>query len=224
MWPLPPVGLMVQLAAVPFAATFVLGLVEVARPRTASLDPQARRLVAALAIGLPALLLLARARGAAHHYLAALPALFAAMVLGAARADASGRALLRRLPPLPWLVALQAASWLLFQSWVVVHHGSVAYGLPYSQVARACADVADAARRIGRGTPEAPLRLAVDVPRDRGPLPPQYRYLLEHRHGLAVRAPEGAERPDLVLRVTLAAPRLPLGRTPPGAWEILPGG
>jgi len=224
LWPLPPVGLLVQLALVPFAATFVLGFVELARPRAASLDPGVRRLLAGLTFALPALFLAARVRGAAHYYLAPLPVLFAVMVLGARRAAASSRGVLRRLPPPAALAGLGAASWILFQSYMSFHRGSASYGLPYADLTRACADVRDAARALGRGTPDAPLVLAVEVPRDRGPLPHQVRYVLAERLGIAVRAPAAEETPDLRLAVSWGdAPPGLAWPVPRGTWRVEPG-
>ena len=216
LWPVPPLGLLIQLAAVPFAITFGLGYMELLRPRAWALSADVRPLLIALAIALPGLFLLLRVQGAAHYFLAPLPVLFALLVLGARRAAASARALVRRWPPISALVVLNAASWLCFQSYVSVHRGSASYGLPYGDVMHACEAMAGAARALGRGTPEAPLTLLVDVPRDRGPLPWQYRYLLEQRLGITVRAPDPATSPDLVLRV-----RWDEGRTLP--WTVLPG-
>ena len=222
-WPVPPVGLLVQLAMVPFAITFALGYAELIRPRTGTLEPAVRRLLIALAVLLPALFLLARVQGAAHYYLTVWPALFALMVLGARRA-ATSRSWIRRLPPLGALAVLGATSWLLFQSYMSQHHGSVSYGLPYASAMQAAREVADAADVCGRGTADAPLRLAVDIPKDRGPLPHQYRYLLERRLGVVVRAPEPGTPPDLVLRVSWGDNRPhPLGPDPVGAWEVLAG-
>jgi hypothetical protein len=145
-----------------------------------------------------------------------MPVLFALLVLGARRAAKSALTVARRLPPLGALVALNAASWLCFQSYVSFHRGSESYGLPYGDVMHACEAVAGAARALGRGTPETPLTLLVDVPKDRPPLPWQYRYLLEQRLGVTVRAPQPPAPPDLVLRV-----RWGEGRVLP--WTVLPG-
>jgi hypothetical protein len=223
-WPVPPSGLLVQLAALPFAVTFALGFAELARPRTDALAPAARSLVRALGFGMPALLLVAHAQGAAHHYLAIWPVLFAVMVLGARRAAAASSRMLRRLPPPAALAALGTASWLLFQSYVSVHKGSASYGLPYADLVTASQDVRNAAAAAGLGTPEAPLRLAVEVARDRGPLPHQYRYVLERRLGVTVRAPGAGESPDLVLRVRWGDDGpVVLGPVPTGSWEIRSG-
>ncbi len=223
-WPVPPVGLLVHLAAVPFAVTFVLGYAELVRPRTDALAGPARPILRVLALGLPALFLLARVQGAAHYYLTIWPVLAAVLVLGARRAASGASPWLRRLPPPAALAALGAASWLLFQSYVSAHRGTPSYGLPYADLVAAARDVRDAARAAGLGTPEAPLRLAVEVPRDRGPLPWQYRYVLEHRLGVAVRAPAPGESPHLVLRVDWGdnGPVV-LGPVPTGAWEIVAG-
>lgn len=220
LWPIPPFGLLVQLALAPYAVTFIAGIAELIRPRepAGTLRP-VRRVLVWIVLGLPTLYLIARVRGAAHHYVAAWPVLFATMTLGVRRLQASTSNRLRKLVSLDVLVALQAAAWICFQSYMSFQRGSPSYGLPYGDVKAACADVARAARDRGVGDAATPLILQVDVPRDRGPLPRQYRYELEERHHLVVRPPAEGESAHLTLHVSWAPEPFPksFGR---GAWEV----
>lgn len=223
-WPFPPIGLVAQLLAVPFAIPFALGYAEAVRPRTGTLSPAARPVVLTLGIGLPAAFLLARVQGAAHYYLTLWPVLFALLVAGYRRAAASRSAFLRRLPSPSLLAAVGVVNWLLFQSYISIHHGSPNYGLPYGALVQAATEVRASARAVGLGTPDAPLHLGVDLPRDRGPLPHQYRYVLE-RMGVVVRPPAAGEVPDLTLHVHWGDDRpVVLGPVPIGRWEVRPGG
>jgi hypothetical protein len=157
-----------------------------------------------------------RVRGVAHYFLTILPVLFALIVLGARRFARSSRRR-RWLLPLPVLLTVNVASWIFFQSYMSSHWGSENYGMPYGRVAQACEEVAERARELGRGGPEAPLRLVVDIPRDRGVIPHQYRYVLEQLEGLHVRPPEEGQEPDLLLRVRWPKP----GRLAGPPYEIL---
>jgi hypothetical protein len=251
LWPFPPLGLLVQLAAIPFYVYLIAGYVGAVRgeaglPRKtreaptaggpssadtatrrspagdlsarASFPPGARRLLLGLGLGLPALYLVMRVRGVAHYFLAIFPLLSALIVVGARRIRGMAPRRRRWVPPLPVLLGVHVLSWILFQSYMSSHSGSDGYGLPYGELTRACEEVAERAAEIGRGTEDAPLRLAVDVPRDRGVIPHQYAFVLRHRLGVEVEPPaEGAE-PDLVLRVRWERPR---GEP---VWEVMPGG
>jgi hypothetical protein len=215
LWPFPPVGLLVQLALAPLFVHVIAGFVEAWKPR-GPFPPGARRVLLGVGLGLPALYVVLRVRGVAHYFLAALPVLYALVVIGSRRVGRWGGAA-RPVFRLPVLVALSAASWILFQSYISAHHGSVDYGLSYRRIVEACRDVAAAAAERGLGTLERPLALAVDIPRERRTLPQQYRWVLEHLLGTAVREPAEGERPDLVLRVRWPHP----GRLEAPPWEIV---
>jgi hypothetical protein len=216
LWPIPPVGLLVQLALAPLFVHVIAGFVEAWTPKRAAPPAGARRLLLGIGLGLPALYLVLRVRGVAHYFLAALPVLHALVVIGARRVDGWGGAR-RPFFRLPVLVTLSAASWLLFQSYISAHHGSVDYGLSYRSVVEACRQVAAAAAERGLGTPERPLVLGVDIPRERRTLPLQYRYVMEKLLGTVVREPGEGERPDLWLRIRWPHP----GRLDRPPWEIV---
>jgi len=219
LWPFPPVGLLVQLALAPLFVHFVTGYVETWKPRRGELPPGARRLLLGVGLGLPALYLVLRVRGVAHYFLSIFPVLYALIVIGSRRVAGWGGAR-RPFFRLPVLVGLSAASWLLFQSYISAHHGSTHYGLPYRRIVEACADVAAAAAERGLGTPERPLRLAVDIPRERRVLPNQYRYVLERLLATSVREPAEGEGADLTLRIRWPHP----GRLEAPPWEIVESG
>jgi 4-amino-4-deoxy-L-arabinose transferase-like glycosyltransferase len=211
LWPAPPLWLLVQIAAVPFYAYLFAGFAEAWRPRS-PLPPGARRLILGGALGLPALYLVLRVRGVAHYFLPVLPLLFALIVLGARRLRERRP---RWVPPLPALLAVNALSWIGFQSYMSWNRGSEYYGLPYGDVAKVAGAVAQEAATLGKGSPERPLRLRVDVPRDRGDVPEQYRFLLERRLGVGVTAVPPGEPADVEVRIRW--PRPP-GREP---WLLL---
>jgi hypothetical protein len=197
LWPVPPLWLLVQLAAIPFYAYLFAGFAEAWRPR-GPMPPGARRLILGGALGLPALYLALRVRGVAHYFLPVLPLLFALIVLGARRFRTRRP---RWVLPLPVLLAVNVLSWVGFQSYMSWNRGSENYGLPYGDVAKVTMAVARAAEAAGRGTAERPLRLRVDVPRDRGDVPEQYRYLLERRLGVAVEPAAAGDPADVVVRI-----------------------
>jgi len=216
LWPVPPFGLLVHLAAIPFYAYFFAGIARARADTTVS--PPVRRLLLGVVLGLPALYLAVRVNGVAHYFLAILPVLFALIVLGARRVEGSSRTTgwRRFAPPLPVLVVVNVLSWLVFQSYLSAHYGSEQYGLPYRRLVEACEEVRDAAGDLGKGAAHDPLVLRVDVPRDRGAIPYAYRYVLERRLGVHVRAPEDGEREDVVLTV-----RWPhSGRLDESPWEL----
>jgi 4-amino-4-deoxy-L-arabinose transferase-like glycosyltransferase len=206
LWPVPPVGLLVWLAAVPFVGHLTRGYRELVRPTEEDAwRPGAREVAMAAAVGVPVAYLALGVRGVAHYFLPVLPVLVALLVVGARRLRpkrAPGRCALS----LRTLVVVNVLSWLLFQGYMVRHSGGPSYGLPYGEVARACEEVANRARADGLGTDSAPLRLMVDVPRDRGALPRQYAFVLREISGIRVEAPGPDGVADLVLRVRWTRP------------------
>jgi hypothetical protein len=122
-------------------------------------------------------------------------------------------------------VIVNGLSWIGFQSYVSFHRGSPSYGLPYSDLVEACAEVADVARAAESrrdptegGTPDVPresVALFVEVPRDRGPLPFQYEYVLHHREGLRVVPARTESEANIVLRVQWSSEN---GRASFSAW------
>jgi hypothetical protein len=217
LWPVPPLWLLVQLAAVPFYAYLFAGFAEAWRPR-GPMPAGARRLILGGALGLPALYLALRVRGVAHYFLPVLPLLFALIVLGARRLRTRRP---RWVLPLPALLVVNVLSWIGFQSYMSWNRGSEDYGLPYGDVAKVAKAGAAEAAALGKGVPERPLRLRVDVPRDRGDVPEQYRFLLERRLGVTLEpaaADEGADAAaDVVVRIRW--PRPP-GKEP---WSLRRG-
>ena len=213
LWPVPPLWLLVQLAAIPFYAYLFAGFAEAWRPR-GPLPEGARRLILGGALGLPALYLVLRVRGVPHYFLAVMPLLFALIVLGARRLGARRP---RWVLPLPALLAVNVLSWAGFQSYMSWNRGSEYYGLPYGEVAKVAEAVAEHARKLGRVGEGGPLRLRVDVPRDRGDVPEQYRYLLERRHGLDVEPASAGHPADLTVEIRW--PRPPDGEP----WTVVPG-
>ena len=217
LWPFPPVGLLIQLAAIPFFFYFFAGGAEAWRPRK-PLPEGVRRLLVGLVAGLPALYLAMRVRGVAHYYLCLLPLLFALLVIGKRRILDSPR-WRRASPRLTVLLGVNLLSWFWFQTYEKVHWGSESYGLPFGKLETACAQVAERARERGWGTEERPLVLIVDIRRDRGLVPHQYDYALERLENLRVRPPEEGEEPDLVLKIRWPHPGVL--EEPP--WKILEG-
>jgi 4-amino-4-deoxy-L-arabinose transferase-like glycosyltransferase len=229
LWPLPPLWLLVQLAAIPFYVYLFAGFAEAARPRArvlgesgggeAGAPPRltggARWLLLGVGLGLPALFLVLRVNGVAHYFLTALPVLFALVVLGARRTAGFSRRARRWILPIPWLVAVNVTSWIGFQTYQANRHGSDSYGLPYAKIVQACSEVDAAAGEAGIPRGRA-LRLVVDVPRDRGPIPAQYRFVLERELGRPVEPPAAGEAPEITLRVRWPRPR---GKP---AWEVIP--
>ncbi len=218
LWPFPPFGLLVQLAAIPLLVYALAGMVETWKPRRV-LPPEARRMLLGVGLGLPLLYLVLRVRGVAHYFLGALPLLMVFVPIGVHRARLFPARARRFLWPLPVLVGVNVLSWLCFQSYISAHWGSDGYGLPYGKIEQACEEVAERAAELGRGGPEAPLILVVDVPRDRGVVPKQYEYVLRHRLGLEVRPPVEGEAPDLTLRIRWEKP----GRLSGPPWTIMAG-
>lgn len=222
LWPVPPLWLLVQLAAIPFYAYLFAGFAEAWRPRSTSPARGARRLILGGTLGLPALYLALRVQGVAHYFLSVLPLLFALIVLGARRLRTRRP---RWVLPLPVLLAVNVLSWIGFQSYMSWNSGSDSYGLPYGDVAKVAAAVAGEASALGKGTPERPLRLRVDVPRDRGVIPEQYRFVLERRLGVDVEPPAEGEPADLTVRIRWPRPpggeawSLHRGEAPAGAGE-----
>jgi len=218
LWPVPPVWLLVQIAAIPFYAYVFAGFAEAARPRESpGLSRGARWLLLGVGLGLPALFLVLRVQGAPHYFLPALPVTTALVVAGARRRIAWPARVRRWVLPLPVLVGVNVASWAGFQSYVAFHQGSDSYGLPYTDVLRASLEVERAAEAAGIPR-ERPLRLRVDVPRDRGPLPAQYRFVLERRLGRPVTAAAEGSEPELTLRIRWPRPADGDG------WEVVPAG
>jgi 4-amino-4-deoxy-L-arabinose transferase-like glycosyltransferase len=87
LWPVPPVGLLIHLAAIPLYAYVLAGFAEVWRPRApASAGPLSatalRRLLIGVPVGLVILYLAAFVRGVAHYFLVLMPLLAALIVLG----------------------------------------------------------------------------------------------------------------------------------------------
>jgi hypothetical protein len=216
LWPFPPVGLLVQLALLPLFVHVITGYVETWKPTKAELGPGVRRLLLGVGLGLPALYLALRVRGVSHYFLAILPVLYALIVIGSRRVAGWTR-WRRPFFRLPVLVALSAANWLLFQSYISSHYGSANYGLSYRRIVEACEEVAAVAAERGLGGEEHPLTLWVDIPRDRRKLPKQYHYVLERLLGTAVREPAEGETPDLTLRIRWPHP----GRLAEPPWEIV---
>jgi 4-amino-4-deoxy-L-arabinose transferase-like glycosyltransferase len=222
VWPVPPVGLLIHLAALPLYAYVLAGFAEAWRPRApAPAGPLSARALRRLLVGVPAglvlLYLAAFVRGVAHYFLVLMPLLTALIVLGDRRLRAVPRTGWRRLLlPLPALVVVHVVAWIHFQAFVSLRHGSDSYGLPYGDIVAACRDVDAAAG--ARGLPrDEPLVLQIDVPRDRGVIPAAYRFVLERRLGRRVE-PAGEDRPaELVLRIAWPNPRR--GRP----WEVLEG-
>jgi hypothetical protein len=213
LWPFPPFGLLVHLAAIPFYAYFFAGLAQA--KADATIPRGLRRLLLGLVLGVPALYLVLRVNGVAHYFLPIFPVLFALVVLGGRRLRASVR--WRRFAvPLPALVGVNVLSWLVFQSYEAAHFGSEQYGLPYRRLVEACDDVRDAAHVLGKGRPGDPLVLRVDIPRERGVIPASFRYVLGRRLGLDVRAAEAGEVADVVLTVRWPHP----GRLTTKTWTL----
>ncbi len=216
LWPIPPVGLLIQLAAAPLLIAAVAGLRETIRERPPDdAARRRRRLVLLVPAGLVILYLVFLVRGVAHYFLALMPLLTVWIVRGhdALRAGPPTR---RRkvMLTLPVLVAINAASWLGFQSFQSLRHGSDSYGLPYGDILKSCRAVVLAADARGLD-PAEPIVLRVDVPRDRGVVPAAYRFVLERELGRRV-DPAGQDRPaDLVLRIRWPNPR----RGVP--WEVV---
>jgi hypothetical protein len=216
LWPFPPVGLLVQLALAPLFVHVITGYVEAWTPKKGALPRGARRLLLGVGLGLPALYLVLRVKGTSHYFLTILPVLYALIVIGSRRVADWGGAH-RPFFRLSVLVALSAASWLLFQSYISSHYGSANYGLSYRRIVEACGEVAAAAAERGLGTAERPLTLAVDIAKERRALPKQYRWVLERVHDTSVREPGEGEAPDLTLRVRWPHP----GRLSEPPWEIV---
>lgn len=234
LWPVPPLWLLVQLLAIPFYAYVFAGFAEAARPtggRVAATDAGAagaadagaaprptrgaRWLLLGVGLGLPALFLVLRVNGVAHYFLTALPVLFALVVLGGRRVARFSPRVRRWILPLPWLLVVNVASWTGFQTYQAHRQGSDSYGLPYAKIVQACSEVDAAAAEAGVPR-DRPLRLLVDVPRDRGPIPAQYRFVLERKLGREVEPPAAGEAPEVTLRIRWPKPR---GKP---AWEVLP--
>jgi hypothetical protein len=191
-WPVPPIGLLVILAGLPFYACLVAGYAEAARRPGGP-----RRLLLGVALGLPIAFLALRVRGVPHYFVSIFPVLFALTALGARRLrEARARGWRLAAPPAGALAAVNVATWLLFATYVHAHWGGESYGLPYGRLVTACEAVAADAAARGIGTAERPLRLRVDTWRERGPLPTQYAYVLERRLGMRVEPPRAAEGVD----------------------------
>ncbi len=197
-WPVPPLGLLVILAGLPFYACLVGGYAAAARGGAGG----SRRLLLGLGLGLPLLYLALRVRGVAHYFLPIFPVLFALTALGARRLrDARSPRWRLAAPPAGALAAVNVATWLLFATYVQAHWGGESYGLPYRRLVGACEAVAAEAAARGIGSADRPLRLHVDTWRDRGLLPTQYAYVLERRLGVRVEPPASPADADLVLEV-----------------------
>lgn len=202
-WPAPPIGLLVILAGIPLYVCLIAGALEALGVRSAtSLPGDSRRLLAGLGIGLPLLYLILRVRGVPHYFLPIFPALFALIALGARRLrrPKSGRWRLAA-PPLGVLLAVNVATWALFATYVHAHWGGESYGLPYGRLLGACREVAAEAAARGLGTEETPLRLRVDIWRERGLLPKQYDYVLNRVLRVRTIPPATPEEADLILDV-----------------------
>ncbi len=227
LWPLPPLGLIVLLAAIPFYVYLFRGIAEAAaRPApsgeavavreapsaaapadNAPLDRGARRALLGLGLGLPLLYLVARISGTTHYYVVTQPILFALVVLGARQLRTPLTTPPRRLAwrllraPLSALVGINVLSWLLFATYTHAHWGGESYGLPYGRIVQACAAVSREAAARGLGTEAAPLVLTVDIWREKGALPKQYEYVLRERFATHAIPPAEGESPDLTLVV-----------------------
>jgi hypothetical protein len=247
-WPLPPIGLLVVLAGVPFYVAVFDAYAKLLRrgtdgdrcavPATAhalgSDTAAATRAIRWLAAGVPLLYLAARVAGTPHYFLVIQPILFALVVVGARSAEARlagpaapapaapppSRRLLDALRPRPAaLVGANVALWLLFASYIHAHWGGESYGLPYGRLVTACARVAAEARARGLGAADRPLALEVAIWREKGALPRQYEHVLRERFGIHVEPPAPGATPHLALSVAWrAAGRL--GRPP---FEVRPG-
>lgn len=215
LWPLPPLWLLVQVLAIPFYAYVFAGFAEAARPGGEPRPTRgARWLLLGVGLGLPALFLVLRVNGVAHYFLTALPVLFALVVLGGRRVAQFSPRARRWILPLPWLLVVNVASWTGFQTYQSYRQGSDSYGLPYARIVQACSEVDAAAAEAGIPRDRA-LRLVVDVPRDRGPLPAQYRFVLERELGREVEPPPPGKAAEVTLRIRWPKPR---GKP---AWEVL---
>jgi 4-amino-4-deoxy-L-arabinose transferase-like glycosyltransferase len=223
LWPVPPAWLLVQLAGLPFYLHAFSGYRDLLRRPSGgaegssagtaeSVASETRAILVGLCVGLPLLYLIFRVRGVPHYFLPILPLLFVVVVLGARRSAGRRTGWRGVLLSLPFLVIVNVLSWIGFQSYMSFHRGSPSYGLPYSNLVDACGDVADLARAplpdVGRVQDvEAPdagekaIALFVDVPRDRGPLPAQYAYVLCRLEGLQVVPARAEDDADIVLRV-----------------------